>query len=90
MLPAAVARLVMPAIGVTGLVGLTDADPPPPYLASVPASSPMTATDVSRGLRGRTFRSFLSSTVPCSEAVSATWLSAGVLTSVLRAAAGVG
>ena len=90
MSPAWVARLVMPASGVTGLVGLTDADPPPPYLASAPASSPMTATDLTRGLSGSTPRSFLSSTVPCSEAVSATWLSAGVLTSVFRAEAGVG
>ena len=80
----------MPASGVTGLVGLTDADPPPPYIASAPASSPITAIDFTREPSGSAPRSFLSSTVPCSDAVSATWLSAGVLTSVLRAAAGVG
>ncbi len=80
----------MPASGVTGLVGLTAADPPPPYIAPAPASSPITATDLSRLLNGSTPRLFFSSTVPCSAAASAAWLSAGVLTSAPAASAGLG
>ena len=64
----------MPCSGVTVPLEFTPALPPPSVCGLVEASAPMTATDLSAEVSGRTLPEFFSSTVPSSAScVASAW-----------------